>query len=153
MKKYWLMSRVMDKDSARPALRVWKLQCFFLCVYTWRVGPLRGQISSSCGELVVFGHQMGARRAPWLVKLKSGALCTPPSCSCEGLVAFGHIFGALFVYGIVYFLFYSSWDTQSKFSWKICEDATWFGWDIYDLKCLFVCRFVCLFINFFSFLF
>ena len=43
-------------------------------------------------------------------------------------------------------LFYSSWDTYSKLPWKFCEDPTWFGWDIQDLKhvCLFVCSFVCL---------
>ena len=38
-----------------------------------------------------------------------------------------------FVYLYV-FLLKSSWDYHRKMSWKLCEDPTWFGWDIYDLK-------------------
>ena len=63
------------------------------------LAPYGGQTSSSCGRLVAFGHQMGALRAPWLVKLKFGALCTPPSSSCGGLMAFFHLIWAMFVYG------------------------------------------------------
>ena len=36
---------------------------------------------------------------PWLVKLKFGALCAPPSSSCGGLMAFVHLIWAMFVYG------------------------------------------------------
>ena len=60
------------------------------------MAPYGGQTSSSCGGLVVFGHQMGALWAPWLEKMKFGALCTPPSSSCGGLVAFSHLIGALY---------------------------------------------------------
>ena len=59
------------------------------------LAPYGGETSSSCGGLVAFGQQMGALRAPWLVKLKFGALWAPPSSSCEGLVPFGHLIGAL----------------------------------------------------------
>ena len=58
------------------------------------LAPYGGQTFSSCRGLVVFGHKMGALRAPWLVKLKFGVLCTPPSSSCGGLVAFSHQMGA-----------------------------------------------------------
>ena len=54
---------------------------------------------------MAFGHQMGALRAPWLVKLKFGALCVPPSSLCGGLVTIGHLIGALFIYGFVCFCF------------------------------------------------
>ena len=47
---------------------------------------------------MAFGHQMGALQAPWLVKLKFGALCTPHSSSCGGLVAFVHLIWDMFVY-------------------------------------------------------
>ena len=50
-----------------------------------------------------------------------------------------------FVNGFVCNLLFSSWDIQRKFSWTFCEDLAWFGWDIYDLKCLFVCSSSCLF--------
>ena len=59
------------------------------------LAPYGGQTSSSCGGLVAFGHQMGALWAPWLLKLKFGALHATPSISCEGLVAFGHQMWAL----------------------------------------------------------
>ena len=49
---------------------------------------------------MAFGHQVGALRARWLVKLKSGALCAPPSSSRGGLMAFVHL-----IYGFGYFLF------------------------------------------------
>ena len=52
---------------------------------------------------------------PWLVKLKFGALCAPPSSSCGGLMAFIHLIWAMFVYGFHCFLFYSSWGTHRKF--------------------------------------
>ena len=69
------------------------------------LAPYGGQTSSSCGGLVAFGHQIGALRAPLLVKLKFGALHAPPS-SCGGLMAFVHLIGAMFVYGFGCFLFY-----------------------------------------------
>ena len=53
------------------------------------LAPYGGQTSSSCRGLVAFGHQMGALQAPWLVKLKFGALRTPPSSFWGGLMAFG----------------------------------------------------------------
>ena len=59
------------------------------------LAPYGGQSSSSCGGLVVFGHQMGFLWAPWLVKFKFGALHTPPSSSCGELKAFIHLIGAL----------------------------------------------------------
>ena len=49
------------------------------------------QTSSSCGGLVAFSHQMGALWAPWLVKMKFGALGAPPSSSFGGLMAFVHL--------------------------------------------------------------
>ena len=55
------------------------------------LAPYGGQTSSSCGGLVAFGHQMGALRAPWLVKMKLGALYAPPSSSFGGLMAFVHL--------------------------------------------------------------
>ena len=55
---------------------------------------------------MAFGHQMGALLTPWLVKLKFGALCAPPSSSFGGLVAFGHIIGALFLSGFVCFVLF-----------------------------------------------
>ena len=45
---------------------------------------------------MAFGHQMGALRAPWLVKLKFGALRAPASSFCGGLVAFCHLGGGPF---------------------------------------------------------
>ena len=63
------------------------------------LAPYGGQPSSSCGGLVAFGHQMGALQAPWLVKLKFGALPAPPSSSCGGLMAFVHLIWDMFVYG------------------------------------------------------
>ena len=36
---------------------------------------------------------------PWLVKLKFGALCAPPSSSSGWLMAFIHLIWAMFVYG------------------------------------------------------
>ena len=43
---------------------------------------------------MAFGHQMVALWAPWVVKLKFGALFAPSYSSCGGLVAFGHQMGA-----------------------------------------------------------
>ena len=63
------------------------------------LAPYGGQTSCSCGELVAFCHQIGALRPPWLVKLKFGALCAPPSSSSGGLMAFVHLIWAMFVYG------------------------------------------------------
>ena len=60
------------------------------------LAPYGCQTSSSCGGLVAFGQQMGALWPPWLVKLKFGALCAPPSSSCGGLMAFVHIIWAMF---------------------------------------------------------
>ena len=48
---------------------------------------------------MAFGHQMGALRAPWLVKLKFGVLHAPPSSSCGGLTAFVHLIWPMFVDG------------------------------------------------------
>ena len=44
---------------------------------------------------MAFGLKMVALWAPWLVKLKFGALRTPPSNSFGGLMAFGHQMGGL----------------------------------------------------------
>ena len=55
---------------------MWNNQQFY---NTRRFGPRLG------GGLVAFSHQMGALWAPWLVKLKFGALGTPLSSSCGGL--------------------------------------------------------------------
>ena len=77
------------------------------------LAPYGGQTSSSCGGLVAFGHQMGALWAPWLVKLKFGALCTPPSSSCGGLMAFVHLIWAMFVYGFGCFFIYHGTPTGS----------------------------------------
>ena len=52
---------------------------------------------------MAFGHQMGALRAPWLVKLKFAALHAPPYSSYGGPMAFFHLIGALFVYEFVCF--------------------------------------------------
>ena len=65
--------------------------------------PYGGQTSSSCGGLVAFGHQMGALRAPWLVKSKFEALCAPPTCSCRVPVTFSHLIGSLWVPRLVQF--------------------------------------------------
>ena len=48
---------------------------------------------------MAIGHQMGALQAPWLVKLKFGALYAPPSSSCGWLIAFVNLIWAMFVYG------------------------------------------------------
>ena len=69
------------------------------------MAPYGGQTSSSCGGLVAFCHQIEALRAPWLVKLKLGALHNPPSSSCGGLMAFTHLISAMLVYGIGCFCF------------------------------------------------
>ena len=61
------------------------------------LAPYGDQPSSSCGGLVAFGHQIGALWAPWLVKLKFGALCAPPSSSFGGLMAFVHLIWDFFV--------------------------------------------------------
>ena len=50
---------------------------------------------------------------------------------------------------ICVFLFCSLWDTHRKFPWDFHEDMTWFGWDILDIKCLYVCLFVDGFVCFF----
>ena len=76
--------------------------------------PHGGQAPSSCRGLVAFGHQMGALWAPWLVKLKFGALCAPPSSSCGGLIAFVHIIWAIF-YGLVVFCFIHHGTTTGSF--------------------------------------
>ena len=47
-----------------------------------------------------FGHQIGALRAPWLVKLKFGVLHSPPSSSSGGLIALVHLIWLMFVYGL-----------------------------------------------------
>ena len=54
----------------------------------------------------------------------------------------------LFVCLFMCFLFESSWETHKKLPWKFREDPTWFGWDIQDLKhvYLFVCLLTCLFL-------
>ena len=79
------------------------------------LAPYGGQTSSSCGGLVAFGHQMGALQAPWLVKLKFGALCAPPSSSCGGLMAFVHIIWAMFFMGLVVFCFIHHGTTTGSF--------------------------------------
>ena len=48
---------------------------------------------------MAFGHQMGALRATWMVKIKFGALHAPPSSPFGGLMAFVHLIWDMFVYG------------------------------------------------------
>ena len=110
------------------------------------LAPYGGQTSSSCGGLVAFGHQMGALQAPWLVKLKFGALCTPPSSSCGGLMAFAHLISAMFVYGFGCFCFiHHGTPTGSlpKSFVKIQLDLA----EIYRIYKYVFCLFLCLFMD------
>ena len=70
------------------------------------MAPYGGQTSSSCGGLVAFGHQMGALGAPWLVKLKFGVLCAPPSSFLGGLVIFFRLKKKNIFWGVNFFFFF-----------------------------------------------
>ena len=117
-------------------LNVFSVVCGFICVQLNALGqldvvlhsqfllsleglaPYGGQISSSCRGLVAFGHQMGALRAPWLVKLKFWVLHSPPSSSCGGLMAFVHLIWAMFVYGFECFFVLSIMGLRQEVSLK-----------------------------------